>query len=201
MKRTIRIPLLLLLLNTALGGAWAQKTAPAPKATTLDLAAMYTTERSNYSYGSNIWLQGGAAEAALPVKWHLGAVANLTGEHTGGKNGGSPFSEVAFTVGPRYTWALVHAYLHTQTRLFGEALFGGVHGFDAPFPTSAGPASSFNAFAMQIGAGFDVDLGRHFAVRPLDLHYVQTHLPNGGTNRQNDLRLGFGVVYHLSIHE
>ena len=51
---------------------------------------------------------------------------------------------------------------------------------------------------MQIGGGYGLDVSRHFAVRPIDIRYMQAHLPNGNTSMQNDLRFGFGAVYRLA---
>ncbi len=177
--------------------AHAQAAAKEPTAQTADFALMYVTEQTKYTFGSNIWLQGGAAEAALPLPHHFGAVLNLTGDHSAGTNGGQPLSEISFTAGPRYTYEVDH---HFTSRLFIETLFGGTHGFGATFPTASGPAQSVNVFAMQLGGGYDIDLGSHFAIRAIDAHYVQTRLPNGTNNTQNDLRLGAGIVWRLPVH-
>lgn len=200
--RHIRKTICTTLLAVALGilsstPAHAQAAAKEPAAQTADFALMYVTERTKYTFGSNIWLQGGAAEAALPLPHHFGAVFNVTGGHSAGKNGGTQLSEISFTLGPRYTYEFDH---HVSSRFFVETLFGGAHGFDSAFPTATGPAQSVNVFAMQLGGGYDVDLGSHFAVRVIDAHYVQTRLPNGTNNTQNDLRLGAGIVYRLPVH-
>jgi hypothetical protein len=108
-----------------------------------------------------------------------------------------PYSLISFTAGPRYTYKVDH---HLTSRLFIETLFGGTHAFGAAFPAPGGPAQSVNVFAMQLGGGYDIDLGSHFAIRVIDAHYVQTRIPNGTNNTQNDLRLGAGIVYHLPVH-
>jgi hypothetical protein len=80
--------------------------------------------------------------------------------------------------------------------LFGEALFGGAHGFSSSFPTPSGLVSSANSFAMQLGGGLDVAVGRGFGIRALELDYIHTSLPNNASNSQNDLRIAFGLTYH-----
>jgi hypothetical protein len=195
MKKTICTTLLAVALGMVSTPAHAQAAAKEPTAQTADFALMFVAEQTKYTFGSNIWLQGGAAEAALPLPHHFGAVLNLTGGHSAGTNGGQPLSEISFTAGPRYT-----VETGSRSRLFIETLFGGTHAFGAAFPAPGGPAQSVNVFAMQLGGGYDIDLGSHFAIRVIDAHYVQTRIPNGTNNTQNDLRLGAGIVYHLPVH-
>jgi outer membrane immunogenic protein len=195
MRKTICTTLLAVALGmTISASAHAQAAAKEPTAKTADFALMFVAEQTKYTFGSNIWLQGGAAEAALPLSHHISVVFNLTGDHSSGQNGGQQLSEIALTGGPRYAYGVGH-----HSRLFVEALFGGVHGFGETFPTPSGPTNSVNAFAMQLGGGYDIDLGSHFAIRAIDAHYVQTRLPNGGNNTQNDLRLGAGIVWRLPV--
>ena len=50
-------------------------------------------------------------------------------------------------------------------------------------------------FKLQLGGGYGRSLQPCRAFRVLDVHYVRTDLPNGSTNRQNDLLLGAGIVW------
>jgi hypothetical protein len=162
----------------------------------VDVAVMYTAEHMQYSFGNNIWLQGGSGELAVALKDHFGIVANVTGEKFSGAIGFSSLSEVAFTSGPRYTHALGHGPARlAQSRLFAEALFGGVHGFNGVFPYSNGASETSNAFAMQAGGGYDIDWKHGIAFRPFDVHFVRTDLPNGSSNRQHDVRVSAGIVW------
>lgn len=167
------------------------KAKPVP---TLDLGFLYSTERAKLTTGDNFWLQGGSGEVAFPVYRSLGVAMNLTGAHA--DNLGTDkvsFSKVAFTAGPRYTLGL-HRY-----RIFAEALFGGVHGFDAVFPSASGAQKSANAFALQAGGGVDVDWKKHLAIRLIEVDYVRTSLPNGSDNVQNSLKLATGVVWRIPV--
>ena len=58
---------------------------------------------------------------------------------------------------------------------------------------------SNNAFAMTVGGGFDVNLSRHFAVRPAQVDYLLTRFDELNTNAQtqNNLRVSTGVVFHF----
>ena len=81
--------------------------------------------------------------------------------------------------------------------LFGQALIGIAQGLDSAFPSPMGAQSDVQAFALQIGGGADFRLSRHFAVRALQVDWLRTQFPNGGSNVQNNLRLGAGVVFRF----
>jgi hypothetical protein len=44
----------------------------------------------------------------------------------------------------------------------------------------------------------NIDLARHFALRPIQADYFLTGLPNTAANRQNSLRLGADIVIRFS---
>jgi hypothetical protein len=179
--------------------AQAQQTWPLA----VDVAVTYTAERAKVA-GEDcgcFWLQGGSLDGAVTFFHGLGIVANLTGEHSSNIAPGIDLSKVAFMVGPRYTlntqrWMTHHSDAHAIS-IFGEGLFGTAHGFDSVFPSGAGLTSSANSFSMQLGGGMNVRLARGFGLRAFELDYVRTSLPNGSGNAQNDLRLAFGISYHM----
>jgi hypothetical protein len=169
-----------------------------------DVAVTYTASRGNVAAnnGDSFWMQGGSADAALTFFHGLGAAVNLTGQHATNIAPGIDLNRLSFLAGPRYTYSTARwtdRYLGTKhaTRIFGEALFGAVHGFNGRFPSATGLQSSADAFAMQLGGGADVAIARGFGVRALELDYVRSSLPNGGGDTQNDFRLAVGVSYHL----
>jgi hypothetical protein len=63
----------------------------------------------------------------------------------------------------------------------------------APFAKSA----STNAFAADAGAGLDIAIGRHFALRPLEVSYLYINFKNPLTNGQHDFRYLGGIVYNI----
>jgi outer membrane immunogenic protein len=169
----------------------------------VDLGLTYVAERAKIATTSDgyFWLQGGSVEGAVPLFRHLSVAANLTGQHASNIAPGVDLSKLAFMAGPRYTlrtnrWTDRFLGDKHGTSVFGEGLFGGVHGFDSQFPRSTGLASSANAFSMQLGAGLNIGIGKGFGLRVLEVDYVYTNLPNGGNNAQSDLRLSFGLTYH-----
>ena len=60
-----------------------------------------------------------------------------------------------------------------------------------------GDSSSENSFAMTAGGGIDFKVSRHVSIRPVQAEYFLTKVPDGLNNRQNNLRIGAGVVVRL----
>ena len=84
---------------------------------------------------------------------------------------------------------------HTKLQPFGQALFGGVHGFDSYFPAPVGklPTSYDTSFAMTIGGGVDIAVSRHIWIA-LQADYYYSELRNVQGDRQNQFRLIAGIV-------
>jgi outer membrane immunogenic protein len=169
----------------------------------VDIGVTYTVERSRIATINCgcFWLQGGSVNAAVPILRGLGAAASFSGGHSSDIAPGVDLSELSFMGGPRYTlttsrWTDRWLTPRHETSIFGEALFGHVHGFDSVFPIS-GIKPTANSLSMQIGGGLNIGIAKHFGVRALELYYLRTNLPNNANDTQNDLRLGFGVSYRI----
>jgi outer membrane immunogenic protein len=165
-----------------------------------DLSVTYSVEKSQLAPGNCgcFWFQGAGANVGFTLWKGLGVAGALTGGHANLAPGMS-IDKIVYVLGPRYTFALPspHAGL-PPVKVFGELLLGGVHGFNSIFPTTTGLTSSATSFAMQTGGGIDAYVSKRFAVRAIEVEYLRTNLPNNYSNVQNDLRLGFGVTYHLN---
>ena len=158
----------------------------------VDLAITYSAEHSNLTSGGNFWRQGGGAELSAEVFRGFGIAANVTGTHIKDINNSNvPLTTVTATFGPRYTWS------RKKLAVFGQGLIGESRGTDGVFPSSTGALSEWNSFALQVGGGIDLRIDRHFAVRPIQADWIRTQFPNGGTNVQNNLRLGAGIVFRF----
>jgi len=144
----------------------------------------------------------------------------ITGDFGGYHNGnisGFELDQTAYSYlfGPKLM-------VHKQSRIspFIETLFGGVHDTRSftrpPLPsqpiagTTPPPSGKFgnsqDAFGMAIGGGMDVKLGRHVALRPIQLDYFLTRFQPlffaglGEFNRdrnQNNLRYSAGLNFLL----
>jgi len=188
----------LVLLSLSAPALCAQAVSTASTRRATDIAITYTAEDANPVGGpGNFWLQGGSVEMGVSL-WHGLAVAgNFTGTHTssaGSQNVSLGLMEYVF--GPRYRWILPARFGRKDkpTSVFGEAMIGGVKGFDSIFPTSNGATSTASALAIQIGFGVDLKLKQHFDLRPVEVSWARMQLPNSSTNVQNDLRISTGIV-------
>ena len=86
---------------------------------------------------------------------------------------------------------------HTRFQPFGQALFGGVHGFDGYFPAPVGklPTSYDTSFAYTVGGGLDIAVSKHVWIRAVQADYFYSELRNLQGDRQNQLRIGAGVLF------
>lgn len=209
MRRSIRGRVLLVGACMLAGAAaWAQQpySGASPAIVSTDLAVTYATERAELATGNCgcFWLRGGSADAAVTFRRGLGIAASLTGDHASNFAPGVDVNKIAFMAGPRYTYTAWAGQAATtdvhRLQLYGQGLFGGVHAFNGVFPASSGTTSSAGSFAMQAGGGFNVFLSNRFGVRLLEVDYVKTTLPNSASNTQNDLRLAFGMTWHIGRH-
>jgi len=172
-----------------------------PGIASADIALTYNLERAKIASSSCgcFWLNGAAAEVAVPFYRGFSATGSFGGAHASNITPGVDLSKFTYVFGPRYTYDISHysgiATRGYSTHLFGEALFGGTHAFSSSFPSPGGLVTSANSFAMQLGGGLDVALSRGFDVRALQVDYIRTSLPNNASNTQNDLRIAFGITY------
>jgi hypothetical protein len=112
-----------------------------------------------------------------------------------------------FLFGPTVTGNLGRA------SVFGHALFGAARasssaGVSLPFIGGLTTGvNSATAFAMAFGGGLDINLGRHFAIRPAQLDLVRTQfsptdalttgLTSSTSGAQNFLRYSGGIVFRF----
>jgi outer membrane immunogenic protein len=75
---------------------------------------------------------------------------------------------------------------------FAQTLFGGIRTTDG-----IGRSGPENNFAMTAGGGVDFRVSKHVSIRPVQAEYFMTKIPDGLNNRQNNLRVGAGIVLRL----
>jgi hypothetical protein len=166
-----------------------------PKPQRFDVAVILDATRTNLSAGGSFWMQGGSAEAGGSFFHGLGAVAQLTGTHSGSISAaGEPLTLVTIAFGPRYMWHAPSRKGSHPVAIFGQTLFGASHGSDSAFPVGTSVNSSATSFAFQAGGGIDWKLSSHAGWRMLQADWLHTQLPNGSTNAQNHLLLNTGIV-------
>lgn len=125
-----------------------------------------------FEYNANNWL-GVVGDPA-----GYGATSTVNGALVGG----------AFTYlfGPRVN------FRHGKVMPFAQTLFGGIRTTDG-----IGESGPENNFAMTVGGGVDFKVSTHVSVRPVQAEYFMTRLPNGLNNRENNLRIGTGIILRL----
>jgi len=183
--------------------AWAQQSQkPAAPAVSTDLAVTFAIEQAQVAPNNCcFWFKGGGADAAVTFWKGFGVAVGLTGDHASNVMPGADANKIAFLAGPRYTYTAWtgHAVPADQRRLqiFAQGLFGEAHGFDGVYPAAAGAITSASSLGIQAGGGLNLYLTRNLGLRLVEADYVRTALPNAYSNTQNDLRLAFGLTYHI----
>jgi hypothetical protein len=118
----------------------------------------------------------------------LGLVGDLGG-YDSGNVGRQTFS---YMFGPRLNWRVSRVVPYAQF-LFGGAYEWGV-------VNATGISTTQNGFAMAAGGGVDVNITQHIAVKPIQVEYFMTQLPQLASNLnavQNNLRYSAGVVFRF----
>jgi hypothetical protein len=127
---------------------------------------------------------GGGGQFVYNLNKWVGVLGDVSGlwatNSTGNGVGGAA---IPYLFGPR---ANLRRGIATP---FAQVLFGGV-------ATSSG-IEKFgwqNHFAMTAGGGIDVSISKHWAIRPAQVEYFMTKLPDGLSNRQNNFRYSAGII-------
>jgi hypothetical protein len=152
---------------------------------------------------------GGVGALQFNVNKYLGFVSEFGGYHNGNISDVQLDSTaMTYLFGPRFT-------MNKEGKIapFGEVMFGGMY-YTRSIAVPAGAvvagadngriANSSNAFAMAVGGGLDIKIGRHFAFRPIQLDYLLTRFPTlfipgigsiSDNKNQNNLRYSAGGVF------
>jgi hypothetical protein len=164
-------------------------------ASTIPVSVRFVATRAHDTAGTtSFFLIGGAADAAVRILPGFSAVAEVAGTTVARVPGTSRgLSTITLLAGPRFTQPLRHFSVSAQ------ALFGAVRGFDADFTTGTNRADTSTAFGFAAGGFVEVPLTYTLSLRAVQVDYLQTQLPNGADNRQGDVRVGAGVVFHVSL--
>jgi len=131
---------------------------------------------------------GGGGQLEYNVNRWIGVVEDLGGFYaTTSVNGSFAGGVFTYLIGPRVN------FRRDRVTPFAQALFGGVRTTDG-IEHSTGTEDNF---AMTAGVGVDFRVSRHVSVRPIQAEYFMMKIPDGLHNRQDNLRIGAGVVLRL----
>lgn len=130
---------------------------------------------------------GGGGQLEYNANPWLGVVGDLGGYGaTSTTNGALVGGAFTYLFGPRVNFG------HGKVTPFAQTLFGGIRTTDG-----IGRSGPEYNFAMTAGGGIDVKLSKYVSVRPVQAEYFMTKLPDGLNNRQNNLRIGAGIVFRF----
>ena len=191
MKR-FRLLLGALLTVAAIGSA-----QEGPRTPLAEVGLNYSLFHANSGQGTNeITSNGGSGYFVYNVNHVLGVVADLGAYHNGGVHGAFQ-NDTTFTYlfGPRFTWR------RSRINPYAQFLFGGAR-LSADTISADGTSISADrtGFATAAGGGVDIQVTHHIAIKPIQVEYVMTQIPNFSTDRnnfQNDLRYSAGVVFRF----
>jgi opacity protein-like surface antigen len=191
-------------------GAAAQDT---PRAEAF-LGYTYVRFRPSSDVFSKANFNGGSGQFAYNFNKSISGVIDLGGIHNNDSDQFHRDTTVAtFMAGPRYSWRT------SRIRPYAQLLFGGVYAATShritviPVDTNtvggtiiADPSQTVNtrlafgraAFAMTAGGGLDIKASKHVSIRPVQIEYFLTRLPDPITNdreTQNNIRYSAGVNF------
>ncbi len=162
-----------------------------------DAAATYQWVRSNAGPGECgcFGMNGGGLSGSLNFRDRWSAVVDFSAEHGGGAPpAGDSLTLTSFLAGARYTLPRPWLAESHRPEPFAQILLGAAHAGGG----EAGVADGSHKFAARIGAGIDVPVNSHFAVRVIQLDYYLTTFANATNDHQNNLLVGAGIVYRWS---
>ena len=162
---------------------------------TIDAYATFSEMRANAPVGGCgcFWMSGGVGGLSVPVWGNFSAVVEAGGNITDHIPGFNTGLSLFYGMGG----LRLRVANHTRFQPFGQALFGGVHGFDGYFPAPVGrlPTSYDTSYAYTLGGGVDIAVSKHVWIRAVQADYFYSELRNLQGNRQNQVRLGAGVLF------
>jgi opacity protein-like surface antigen len=197
--------------DQAAPAAMAKKPLPPYPRTELFLGYSYLRAVPTYATGNRLVdLNGGSTSLAFNLTRSFGLVTDFGGfadsqvRLTGpGANpvrtADSKGDAYTFMFGPRFSFRN-----HERVVPFAQVLVGGVHVSELTLTGCSGAACTVipaqSSFAMTAGAGLDLKVQKHLAVRLVQAEYLMTRLADtgtGATTTQNDMRLSAGLVFRF----
>jgi hypothetical protein len=202
----LAITLGLVLLPSLAKTSNAQEGTAAPAATSgrsdrFDLGVNYTYKFAQIAdpATTRFMLPGISLDAAYTLgKKHngLALAAEINAELANKIVPGVNLQQVSIVGGPRYTVHLAKFSNH-PVDVYGQAFAGYLFASDSVFPGPLAASSSATSGVFQTGGGVNLHLSKSISVRLVEADYVITNLPNNANNKQYDLRLSNGVVFHF----
>ena len=157
-----------------------------------EVGVNYSFLRHNSSQGVREFTENGGSAY---FEYNLNKVVGLVGDFGGYYNGTNNYRSFSYLFGPRFNMR------KSRFTPYVQFLFGGtnarIQGTDAAGNSFS---NTQNGFTTAAGGGLDFRLNSHISLKPIQVEYVMTQLPQFATNSnsiQNNLRYSAGVVLRL----
>ena len=166
--------------------------------------AMPTSQNNRMGY-----LHGGSTSIAYNFNRYFGLVADFAGFDNSKVTLFSPIASRTFdSDGTAYTYLFGPRFSYRKYERvtpFFQALLGGVHASSVTIAGCTGdpsctPLASENSLAAAVGAGFDVKLTHHLALRLIEGDFLLTNFdpfPPNNKSWQKNVRLSSGLVFRF----
>lgn len=176
---------LLLLCSASARAQWTPYATPE-----FEASGSYSFMRANGANSGGFNLNGGSGAFTYNFTHWFAAVGDTGWYQFGGLPSGLNSYMVTYAAGPRITFRS-----HRHFIPFVQLLAGGAR----VSATSGGIHAAENGFLLMPGAGIDLDLHHHFAIRALQVDYLATRFGqnDGSTGTQNNFRISAGIVFRI----
>ena len=197
MKRSPLPHLFALLLLFAAPLARGQAVGSAPfgldigQAPPLQVSAQVQFTKANAPPGQCgcFWMDGGGVQINRSFSTAWGAMVDVYYARAGAVNGtDEQLSIFNYLLGPRYSYRTSTRYTPYAQALAGASKVGSNY---------FAYTSNNTYLALQAGAGVEMYYKPNLALVPLEANWVHSTALNGVNKRQNNLRVGIGVVYRF----
>jgi outer membrane immunogenic protein len=189
-----------ILLVTALLFAGASAAMGQESSFSGDAAVTYQWVHTNAGPGECgcFGLNGGGISGSWNVRGPWSLVADFSsGYANSAPPAGNSLTLTSMLAGARFqTPRFPRSWLHGASKVqpFAQVLVGAAHAGGGV----AGVGDASYGFASRVGGGIDLPVSRRFAVRIIQVDYYLTHIANAVNDRQNNLLIGAGIVFHWS---
>lgn len=165
-----------------------QATASVPQ---FEVSGAYSYIRANPANSNGGFnLNGGSASLSYNFTSRYAAVGEFGAGQFSGLPSGLSSTMYTYLFGPRLS-------LRKSSRVtpFAQALLGG----GRLTASSSGVNAGENGFAMALGAGVDIGLHSHFAIRLIEADYLLTRFASvaGASATQNNARVSAGFIFRF----
>jgi outer membrane immunogenic protein len=185
--QTISVLLLLLTPATLVTAQTTGHSEPVPR---VEIGLNYTYLHANAppSGCGCFSLNGGSGTVLVNARRGWSAVADLNAAEAGNINAtGQNITVFHYLFGPRWSYRSSSRFTP-----FGQVLVGG-----ARETSNYISPQTVSAFGAGVGGGVTAALGRRIGWNIVQVDWIFTTLPNAQNNRQNDLRVGTGIVFRF----